>query len=113
MYVSPFDRMSKRVINRIGRPDVVYERDGAEYRPAAIFDNAASVAVLGDSGVEISSTDPKLTIHRDSLPFSPRRNDKVRVGDGKTVAAYLVKDAKPDSEGGIVLILHEDHDDEP
>lgn len=113
MLSSPFDRMHRRVLRRFARYRVVYLRGETEYPITAVYDAEAEVPVLGDNGIEISTTDPQLSIHQNALPFSPSRGDRVRVTGQDLEKLYEVYDAKPDSEFGITLKLHEVDDDEP
>lgn len=69
----------------------------------AIFDRTHR-HIDPDTGVTISTDDPRLAIRLADLPFEPDLETRVTWGD----QTYRVIDVQPDGQGMAVLRLHEE-----
>lgn len=108
---SPFDRLMKGCIKHFRVQNsgvkVVYFRnvEGKHCRRRfpidAVFDDDFEAVGFDNDGRRISSRTTQIGIHKNALPFSPRRGDQVKIGD----VVYDVAEAQPDSEFGLTLIL--------
>ncbi len=71
-----------------------YEIDG-------IFDRDYEAVNFDSDGAPVSSLRIQLSIHKDAIPFAPKRGDKVQVGKEE----FTIVSCEPDSEFGLVLVL--------
>jgi hypothetical protein len=97
-----FDGLNRRCVKRFG-VRAKYVRGEAEYPVRGVFD-ADHEEVSLEGNLAIASRGLSFGIVADSLPFAPKKGDRLRIG-GKTCK---VSEARPDSEGMIVLILKEE-----
>ncbi len=110
MPASSFDRLMKRCAARFSPRrqgvQVLYLRNvqghrRRRYQIDGIFDCDYEAVNLDSDGVPVSSRRTQLSIHKDAIPFTPKRGDKVQVGKEE----FVIADYEPDSEFGIALIL--------
>ncbi len=110
MAASPFDRLMARCAARFSPRrqgvKVFYLREtkGGRTRRIPIdgvFDRDYEAVTFDSSGAPVSSLRIQLHIHKDAIPFAPKRGDMVRVGKDD----FIISDYQPDGEYGIVLIL--------
>lgn len=103
---SAFDRLMERCAKRFG-VKAVYIRNADEKHPRrhfrinAVFDDDFEAIGFDGDGTRISSRTTQIGIHRNALPFPPKRGDQVKIGK----AVYDIAECQPDSEFGINLIL--------
>ncbi len=71
------------------------------YQIDGIFDCDYEAVDPDSDGVPVSSRRTQLSIHKDAIPFAPKRGDKVQVGKEE----FIIANYEPDSEFGIALIL--------
>lgn len=107
---NPFDRLMKRCVERFSPRrdgvDIIYIRNIKGHRKKrypidGIFDREFIPVQFESGEPHVSAVQTQLSIHKNALPFSPKRGDKVRIGKEE----YSVSEAQPDSEFGLVLIL--------
>jgi hypothetical protein len=88
----------KRLTNRDKRP--VYIRDNVEYSVDGVFDEEHDQVLLADE-TPITSHSLQLSIYAGSIPFTPGKGDKIRIG----AREFRIVEAQPDAEMEIVLKL--------
>lgn len=74
---------------------------GATVQVRGIFDAAYVLVEANHTGV--SSSGPAVYLRLSELPSNPSEDDPVITAGG---VAYRVREAKPDSMGGVMLLLH-------
>ena len=95
------NRILKAATARLGEP-VTLSRDTASYSLRGIFSEIHSEVDV-DTGLNVTSAIPTLTINGADLSIEPSGNDRVTVADGRT---FIVRETRPDGEGGIVLLMY-------
>lgn len=96
---SPFDRLMRKCVERFG-VKATYLRDDRKIPVEGIFDNDFEMVVMDkESGVVSKAI--KFGMHKDAIPFEPKRGDRLRIGK----QVYRIDHAEPDSEYGLDLIL--------
>ena len=97
------NRILKAATARLGEP-VTLSRDTASYSLRGIFSEIHSEVDV-DTGLNVTSAIPTLTINSADLAIDPSGNDRVTVADGRT---FIIRETRPDGEGGIVLLMYAD-----
>lgn len=94
-----FDRLMRTCADVFG-VKAMYLQGDRKVAVEGIFDDDFEIVGFSDND-RVTSQTIKFGMHKDAIPFSPKRGDRLRVG--KTV--YRIDHVEPDSEYGIELIL--------
>jgi hypothetical protein len=95
------NRILSAATARLGEP-VTLSRDSSSYSLRGIFSELHSEVDI-DTGLNVTSAVPTLTINSADIAIEPAGNDRVTVADGRT---FIVRETRPDGEGGIVLLMY-------
>ena len=96
------NRILKAATARLGEP-VTLSRDGISYTLRGIFSEPHPEVDI-DTGLNVPSQIPTLTINGADLSSDPTGNDRVTIADGRT---FMVRETRADGEGGIVLMMYQ------
>ena len=96
------NRILSAATARLGEP-VTLSRDGVSYQLRGIY-SAFHSEIDFDTGLNISSQMPSLTINSADISIDPKGNDRVTIADGRT---FMVRETRADGEGGLVLLMYQ------
>lgn len=94
-----FSGLMRRCVDTFG-VKAWYLRDDRKTAVEGVFDDDFEMVGFDDNG-RVTSRTISFSMHRDAIPFSPKRGDRLRVGKTE----YRIDHHEPDSEFGMVLIL--------
>lgn len=89
----------------LGEPVIYSPAAGGSFTIRGVFDEAFKEVQLDNDGAPMTSVSPILGMQPGDLPAPPLKGDHltlVRTGD-----LFRVKEVRPDSHGGAILLLNE------
>ena len=91
-------------LEAFGEPATFIPAIGASFPVTGVFDDAFRQVGLSEYGTEIVSVYPVFGVNLADFPAPPLQGDQLKIASN--AKTYVVREPKPDSHGGAMLILN-------